>query len=86
MDEKKRVPAGRLNGVHAVVGALMGPTFTREILVVTGVDDEGVTLGYALPEDFKAAGERDPSTTAEAVVRRTEQAAQVARFNALFGH
>lgn len=39
-----RVPAGRLNGIHAEPGTILGPkAVTREFVVVTGNDEDGVT-------------------------------------------
>lgn len=55
----KRIPAGRLNGIHAEVGTVLGPKeVTREYVVVTGNDEAGVTVGYATPEDLQAVRDR----------------------------
>ena len=62
-----RAPAGRLNGVHAPVGTILGPkVVTRELVVVTFNDDAGVTVGYATPADIADAFDRDPRSVAEA--------------------
>lgn len=62
-----RVAAGRIDGVRTVVGALYGPTWTREFLVAT--DDKG-SLAYARTEDMTGdALERvvnNPQTVTEA--------------------
>lgn len=58
----RRVPAGRLNGIHAEVGTVLGPKeVTREYVVVTTQDDQGVTVGYATPEDMAAVVQRFPA-------------------------
>ena len=69
-----RVPAGRLNNIHAPEGTILGPTLvTREYLVVTGNDDQGVTVGYAIPADLEAATKRDPQSVTEVNTRLAAQ-------------
>jgi hypothetical protein len=65
-----RPSRGRLNGVHAEPGAILGPTdITREYLVVLDNDDRGVTLGYPTPDETEDLRSQDsPRTVAEARV------------------
>jgi hypothetical protein len=74
---RPRVAAGRVNGVHAPVGTLLGPkAVTREYVVVTGEDERGVTVGYATAADIAAAGEVDPRSVTEARLRLAGQRGQ----------
>lgn len=50
-----RAVAGRLNGITPEVGTLVGPTWTGELLVVTGVDERGAVLGYPTKDEIVAA-------------------------------
>ena len=65
------VPAGRMNGVRADVGTVLGPkAVTREFVVVTDVDENGATVGYARVDDLDAAAieailERGPASVTE---------------------
>lgn len=62
----KRYPIGRLNGVHAEPGTILGPNDTKEYLVVIDQDDKGVTVGYVQKGDIEAAMEEDgPRSVAE---------------------
>lgn len=62
----RRVPAGRLNGVHADVGTVLGPKeVTREFVVVTGNDERGVTVGYATQADLDGILGREPRSVSE---------------------
>lgn len=51
----RNYPRGRLNGVTADVGTILGPNDTGELMVVLAVDDGGVTVGYAQQGDVEAA-------------------------------
>lgn len=67
------IPAGHVNGVWAPAGTILGPkVVTRELVVVTGYDHVGVTVGYATTGDVDAAADRDPQSVTEA---RAAQAA-----------
>jgi len=74
------VPAGRLNGIHAEIGTVLGPkAVTREYVVVTGNDEHGVTVGYASVDDLNDAAieamvERGPRSVAEAMLIRARGA------------
>lgn len=50
--------AGRLNGIDAPIGTVVGPRWTREMLVVIGVDETGADLGYAQPAELADMAER----------------------------
>lgn len=57
--DPNRIPVGRLNGVDAEPGTLLGPDSTgRQMYVVVGRDDQGVTVGYATVPDMQAADAR----------------------------
>jgi len=48
--------AGRLNGIDAEVGTILGPRgLTGEPLVVIDNDEAGVVVGYAQPAEMSAA-------------------------------
>ncbi len=85
------VPAGRLNGIHAEVGTVLGPKeVTREFVVVIGNDERGVTVGYARREDVGGAAieamiERGPQSVAEASMCRGYQAEERAALRRMFG-
>lgn len=72
---RHHVPAGRVNGVHAPVGTLLGPKqVTREYVVVTDQDERGVIVGYAQPADIEAAGlAPEPRSVPEALLRIARQ-------------
>lgn len=55
----KRALAGRLNGIDAPIGTIIGPKWTREPLAVIAVDEHGVDLGYATPAEMEAMAARD---------------------------
>ena len=86
-----RVSAGRLNGVHAEVGTVFGPkAITREYVVVTGNDDQGVTVGYARRDDVDDAAieailERGPRSVTEVEMCIAYKVRERARLRALFG-
>jgi hypothetical protein len=42
-----RVPVGRLNGLEAEPGTILGPDTAGELMVVLERDERGVTCGYA---------------------------------------
>ena len=49
------ISAGRVNGVHAPIGTVLGPkAVTREFVTVTGNDDQGVTVGYTQEGEMDA--------------------------------
>lgn len=63
----KRYVAGRLNGVHAEPGTILGPKdITREYMVVLANDERGVTVGYATTDELAAAaGVESPRSVTE---------------------
>lgn len=67
-----RYVAGRLNGIDAEPGTILGPKdITREYMVVLDRDERGVILGYATADDLQAAADRDePQSVAEIQLRR----------------
>jgi hypothetical protein len=85
------VHAGRLNGIHADPGTILGPkAVTREYVTVTGNDAQGLTLGYARADDLDAEAvaamaERGPRSVAEHHIIASAQAPVVARLRQLFG-
>jgi hypothetical protein len=61
-----RTVLGRLNGVHAEPGTLLGPNDVGEYMVVLADDERGVSVGWALTPDFDAAAlVASPRSTAE---------------------
>lgn len=77
----KRVPAGRLNGITAEVGTILGPKeVTREYVVVTATDGQSVEVGYATEADLAAAVERrlDPQTGRFVFVREPRSVTEIA--------
>lgn len=47
-------------------GTIVGPTYTKEFLVVLGTNDEGRTLfSYAQDDDLKACARIDPRSIVE---------------------
>lgn len=68
MNEYGRPVAGRLNGIHAELGTILGPkAVTGEHVVVIGDDERGVTVGYAQPAELEALrGLTSPRSIAEA--------------------
>lgn len=81
-----RPVAGRINGVHAPVGSIMGPMWTDELLAVIEDDMLGdrVILGYATREELEA-DTSNPNTVAEFMKNRRAQLMQRVRLAALFG-
>lgn len=79
-----RVPAGRVNGVHAPEGSIMGPMWTNELVVVTENDERGVKVGFATNPDLDQPTD-DPKTWAEYQKNRRAQVMIRARLSALFG-
>ncbi len=51
-------PIGRLNGVDAEVGTILGPDSIGELLVVAERDEAGVRVSYAGVPDIEAARAR----------------------------
>lgn len=86
-----RFIAGRLAGVQAEPGTVLGPKdITREWMVVVASDEDGSDLGYAQTSDLDAAAvaamvERGPRSVAEARMVQGWQAEERARLRALFG-
>lgn len=65
------VPAGRLNGISGEIGTLLGPKdVTRELVVITGVDEHGVTVGYARVDDRFPADPRSVTEVRELIARQ----------------
>jgi hypothetical protein len=79
-----RVPAGRLNGVHAPEGTILGPTWTRELVVVTENDENGVMVGYATATDTDRPTD-DPCSVSEFRKNEIAQEPIRARLQELFG-
>jgi hypothetical protein len=79
-----RAEAGRINGVHAPEGSIMGPMWTNELVAVIENDERGVVLGYATKEELDAPTD-DPRTWAEFQKNRRAQLMTRARLAALFG-
>ena len=81
-----RVPAGRVNGVHAPVGTILGPkAVTREFVVVTSNDDRGVVVGFATSEDMQVNPELDPHSMTEFQALMGFQLEHRVRLQVLFG-
>ncbi len=68
MNPYGRPVAGRLNGIHAEVGTILGPKqVTREYVVVIDNDERGIVVGYASAAEITAAANRDePRSVTEA--------------------
>lgn len=79
-----RASAGRINGVHAPIGSIMGPMWTDELLAVIDNDERGVALSYAMRKELEA-DTSDPNTVAEFMKNRRAQLMQRVRLAALFG-
>lgn len=56
-----RTVLGRLNGVHADAGTLLGPNDMGEYLTVLSNDERGVTVGWALRQDLDAFAHGGPA-------------------------
>jgi len=88
---RPHVPAGRVNGVHAPVGTVLGPkVVTKEFVVVTGEDELGVTVGYARLDEVDASAieaiiERGPNSVTEHQMISGYQHDVRRRLRALFG-
>lgn len=80
----ERVRAGRINGIYAPAGSIMGPQWTDELLVVMTYDGKGVELGFATPEDL-AEAPRICHTLTEWANSRRRQVMERARIATLFG-
>lgn len=76
-----RPVAGRLNGITAEPGTLLGPIWTGEVVVVIDQDDRGVILGYPTEPEMRALASREPRSVYEARVQTAMRraAARVAR-------
>lgn len=86
----QRVLAGRINGVHAPEGSIMGPMWTDELLVVVEYQYAAnrVILGFATPIDLEARTPSkidEPHTMAEYLSKRRQQVMVRAHLSALFG-
>lgn len=95
--ELNRVPAGRINGVFAAPGTILGPkAVTREFVVATSADTGSslgasnednpfVLVGYATQEDLLGIIDRgDPRSVTEFIILRDTDP-QVATLRSLFG-
>lgn len=80
----QRVPAGRINAVHAPEGSILGPMWTGELVVVMENDEQGMKLGFATQEDLYDDPD-DPKTWTEFQKTHRSQLMQRVRFAALFG-
>lgn len=86
MSSLSRVPAGRLNGISAPVGTVLGPKeVTREFVVVTAVDDLGVSVGYATQADLDAVLIREPQSLCEVVAHQGNTYRERLSLRLLFG-
>lgn len=69
-----RPVAGRLNGIHAPIGTILGPKdVTREYVVVIADDEEGVVVGFASTTEILAVmtgAAGDPRSVTEAEMVR----------------
>lgn len=68
-----RIVAGRINGIHAEPGTILGPkVITREYVVVLTNDERGVTVGYASTHELAsiAATDHDVRSVAEHRLQR----------------
>jgi hypothetical protein len=91
-DGRHRVSAGTLNGITPELGAILGPMWTREMLVVdvTGVDESGrpyARCSYATEFDLQNAAHTVDSPRTVAEFERMQRAQQpiVDHFRWLFG-
>lgn len=56
--DPNRVPVGRLNGITAAPGTLLGPDAAGQWYVALRSDDQGVQVGYATTHDIDNAKAR----------------------------
>lgn len=56
--DANRVPVGRLNGITAAPGTLLGPDAAGQWYVALRSDDQGVQVGYATTHDIDNAKAR----------------------------
>jgi hypothetical protein len=61
---------GRLNGIHADPGTILGPDTAGQWLAVLDNDADGVSVRYATVGDLEAATQRDPQSIAEVNLRK----------------
>jgi hypothetical protein len=62
---------GRLKGIHAEPGTILGPNDTLEYMVVIASDPAGVSVGFAQAGDIEAAlAQPAPRSVAEHRLRR----------------
>ena len=68
MNEYGRPIAGRLNGIFAEPGTILGPkVVTREYVVAIGTDKRGTVVGYAMVHEIaEATRVDDPRSVVEA--------------------
>lgn len=64
-----RPVAGRLNGVHAEKGTLLGPNTMGETMVVIDNDEKGVICSYARYDEIIEAMKRPPQSITEREMR-----------------
>ena len=85
------ISAGRVNGVHAPIGTVLGPkAVTREFVTVTGNDDQGVTVGYTQEGEMDAVAlemiiDRGPASVTEHEMVMGYQSGIRRRLQFLFG-
>lgn len=85
--ELSRVPAGRVSGVFAQPGTILGPKeVTREFVVVTSADSSGpsVEVGYATEEDLSLPADRNPRSVTEFRMMQLRQTPQREALKVLF--
>lgn len=78
------VIAGRLNGIHAPEGSILGPTWTSELVAVDSNDEIGIVLRYATEADLERVID-DPQTVAEFRRNQMIQKPITDRLRELFG-
>lgn len=72
--------AGRLNGIYAEPGTILGPKeVTREYVVALDTDADGTIVGYAQAAELSAAARRDPQSIVEARSIMTKQELGIGR-------
>ncbi len=85
------VHAGRIDGVYAELGTVLGPkAVTREFVVATGTDEQGTEVGYARRDDLeedalRAMAERGPRSVTEHEMLKGWQVEERVRLRELFG-
>jgi hypothetical protein len=62
-------PIGRLNGIYAEQGTILGPDLAGQWFAVADNDPDGVTVRYATTDDMELAMARPPQSVAEVALR-----------------